>query len=190
MRIIRDILIILISSFVGCLTACADGNSRLEDVNRKAIVVYFSATGITETVAGQIASIVNADILEIEPVIPYTRADLDWTNKESRSSLEMSNPDFRPSIKNLGDKMNDYNIVFIGYPIWWNLAPTVVNTFVENNNLNGKTVVPFATSGGSSITNSVAHLKKLYPEINWAEGKLLNACTEETIANWIESLKL
>ena len=102
----------------------------------------------------------------------------------------MNDPESRPQIKPAAKSISDYDVVFIGYPIWWDLAPTVVNTFIESNDLNGKTVIPFATSGGSGIRNSVSSLKSSYPEINWKEGKLLNRTSEKAITEWIESLAL
>lgn len=140
--------------------------------------------------AEKLAAAVNANILEIEPEQSYTDADLDWNDSQLRSSIEMNNPKSRPAVKATSKSIAGYDVVFIGYPIWWDLAPMVVNTFIENNNLNGKTVVPFATSGGSDIRNSAAQLKKLYPEINWKEGKLLNSASEKTIGKWVESLNL
>lgn len=173
-----------------CMTACAQSNQKQKGMNKKAIVVYFSATGTTRQVATQIAAAANADIMEIKPAQPYTDADLDWNNSQSRSSREINNLKSRPAIKDSKKNLAGYDVVFIGYPIWWNLAPTIVNTFIESSSLNGKTVIPFATSGGSSITNSVEQLKALYPKINWTDGKLLNSPSEKVIGNWVESLSL
>lgn len=186
----RSFLVIVTAVLAFCLTACAQGNQKHKEMDKKAIVVYFSATGTTKSVAEKLAAAIHADILEINPEQPYTDADLDWNDRQSRSSVEMNNPKSRPAVKAPSKSIDGYDVVFIGYPIWWNLAPTVINTFIEGNNLNGKTVVPFATSGGSSIRNSAAQLKKLYPEINWKEGKLLNSASEKTIGKWVESLNL
>ena len=152
---------------------------------KKVLVVYFSATGTTRKVAEQIAKIADADICEIIPTKPYSSADLDWTNKQSRSSLEMSDSTARPKIKAVAVDVSQYDYVFLGYPIWWDLAPRAVNTFIETTNLAGKTVIPFATSGGSSIGNSVAVLKQLYPNIKWQSGKLLNRASEKEIETWV-----
>lgn len=186
----RSFLVIVMAVIAFCLTACAQGNQKHEKMDKKAVVVYFSATGTTKSVAKKLAAAANADILEIEPEQPYTDADLDWNDSQSRSSVEMNNPKSRPAIKALSKSIASYDVVFIGYPIWWDLAPTVINTFIENVRLNGKTVVPFATSGGSGISNSAAQLKKLYPGINWEEGKLLNSASEKAIGKWVESLNL
>ena len=156
----------------------------------KVLVVYFSATGTTRQVAKQIAKIAEADICEIVPAKPYSSADLDWTNKQSRSSVEMSNPKARPEIKTVSVDMSKYDYVFLGYPIWWDLAPRIVNTFIDATDLAGKTVIPFATSGSSTISNSVAVLKKSYPNIKWQAGKLLNHVSEKEIGTWVsETIK-
>ena len=152
---------------------------------KKVLVVYFSATGTTSQVGKQIAKIADADICEIIPTKPYSGADLDWTNKQSRSSLEMSDSTARPKIKAVAVDVSQYDYVFLGYPIWWDLAPRAVNTFIETTNLAGKTVIPFATSGGSSIGNSVAVLKQLYPNIKWQSGKLQNRASKQEIEAWV-----
>lgn len=159
-------------------------------MDKKTIVVYFSATGTTKDVAKRIAKITGADLQEITPQQPYTAADLNWNDKNSRSSVEMANPKSRPAIQSIETDMSKYDVIFIGYPIWWDLAPTVVNTFIENHRLKGKTVIPFATSGGSTIRNSVVQLKSAYPDIIWKEGKLLNHPSDSTISQWIEALGL
>ena len=157
---------------------------------KKVLVVYFSATGTTKQVAEQIAQISDADICEIAPVKRYSRADLDWTDKQSRSSLEMNNPKDRPEIKAVSVDVSKYDYVFLGYPIWWDLAPRTVNSFIEATDLSGMTVIPFATSGSSTIANSVAVLKKSYPKIKWQAGKLLNHVSEKEIGSWVsETIK-
>ncbi|MGP1462649.1 flavodoxin [Tannerella sp.] len=159
---------------------------KQEALFNKALVVYFSATGTTAGVAKKIAQVSGGELYEIVPQTPYTSDDLDWRNKQSRSSLEMGNPKSRPAIKGKKEHLSDYDVIFIGYPIWWNVAPTIVRTFIESHPLKGKTVIPFATSGSSGIENSVAQLKKDYPEIQWRDGRLLNGATEQTIREWIE----
>ena len=166
-------------------SACSQNKSQNIMEKKKVLVVYFSATGTTRQVAKQIAKIADADICEIIPTKPYSSADLDWTNKQSRSSVEMNNLKARPAIKPFSVDMSKYDFVFLGYPIWWDLAPRAVNTFIETTNLAGKTVIPFATSGGSSIGNSVAVLKQLYPNIKWQTGKLLNRVSEKEIETWV-----
>ena len=148
--------------------------------NHKILVAYFSATGTTARVAEKLAKATNAELYAITPSEPYTNADLDWHDRQSRSSVEMNDPNSRPAIKNAKDNIADYDVIFLGYPIWWDLAPRVVNTFLES--------LEFATSGGSSITNSVATLKRTYPELNWKEGRLLNSVNDSALKEWINKL--
>ena len=168
-------------------SACSQNIEKQTMEKKKILVVYFSATGTTRQVAKQIAKIADADICEIVPVQPYSDADLDWTNSLSRSSVEMNNPNARPEIKAVSEDVSKYDYVFLGYPIWWDLAPRTVNSFIETSDLTGKTVIPFATSGSSTIANSVAVLKKSYPEINWQTGKLLNRVSEKEIGTWVSA---
>ena len=128
------------------------------------------------------------ELYAITPAQPYTDADLNWNDKQSRSSVEMNDPKARPAIKSQKGNIADYDVVFIGYPIWWGLAPRIVNTFIESHDLKGRTVIPFATSGGSGIANSVAELQKAYPGLNWQEGRLLNRTDEQTVRQWVEAL--
>ena len=166
--------------------ACAQQKTDME--SSKTLVAYFSATGTTESVAKKIASVTGGKLLKIEPEVQYSRADLDWTDSSSRSSRESATPESRPAIV-IGEKgISSYDVIFIGYPIWWNEAPRVINTFMESFDFNGKTVIPFATSGGSGIANSVKVLRKTYPAINWGQGKLLNRASGTTIENWIRGL--
>lgn len=124
----------------------------------KKLVAYFSASGVTAALAGKLASAIGADLYEIQPTQPYTAADLDWTNAKSRSSVEMNDKMFRPAIANRVDNMQQYDTVFVGFPIWWYVAPTIINTFLEQYDLTGKTVVPFATSGSSGMGGTNAAL--------------------------------
>ena len=112
----------------------------------KILVAYFSASGVTKKVAEKLAALVNADIHEIKPKVPYTKADLNWMDKKSRSTIEMSSPDSRPAIAAKRDNMDEYDTIFVGFPIWWYVAPTIINTFLESYNLKGKTIIPFALS--------------------------------------------
>lgn len=170
--------------------ACAqpkmDMNSQRS--NHKILVAYFSATGTTARAAEKLANVTGGELYAIEPARPYTSADLDWHDKQSRSSVEMNDPKARPAIKDKKENIADYDVVFIGYPIWWDLAPRVVDTFIESHDLKGKTVIPFATSGGSTLTGSATALKRSYPALNWKEGRLLNRADEKTIRTWIEKL--
>ena len=152
----------------------------------KVLVAYFSATGTTEDVAEKIAAVTGGELHEIAPEQVYTNADLDWNNRQSRSSVEMNDPKSRPALKEKKANMADYDVVYIGFPIWWGVAPHIVNTFIESHDLKGKTLIPFATSGGSGISQAVAALRKAYPDLNWQDGKLLNHADERTIRAWVE----
>lgn len=153
----------------------------------KKLVVYFSASGITKSAAEHLAKTADADLFEIKPETPYTRADLDWTNKKSRSSVEMSNPNSRPKIAEKISNMEEYDTVFIGFPIWWYVAPTIINTFLESYDFTGKTVIPFATSGGSGMGKTVSVLKKICPTAEWKDGKVVNGMSDDAIAEWIKN---
>ena len=140
----------------------------------KTMVVYFSATGTTKAAAQKIAKEQNAVLWEIEPAEKYTAADLDWRNKQSRSSIEMADPSARPAIKQCTN-IQPYDTIYVGYPIWWGICPRIIDSWLENNlpQLEGKTLIPFATSGSSGIEQSVDYLRKTYPELKWEEGRLI-----------------
>lgn len=157
------------------------------NMKQKVLVAYFSASGTTKGVAQQLAEVAGADLHEIKPEQPYTDADLDWNNKQSRSSVEMQDKQSRPAITNKLPNMQDYDVVYVGFPIWWYTCPTIINTFMEAYDFNGKTVIPFATSGGSSIKKACEDLKAAYPNVTWKEGKLLNRASKADIQKWIES---
>lgn len=154
----------------------------------KKLVAYFSASGVTKNAAERLAKAAGADLFEIKPAVPYTRVDLDWTNKKSRSSVEMSDPDSRPEIAERLSNMEDYDTVFIGFPIWWYVAPTIINAFVESYDFSGKTIIPFATSGGSGMGKTVEVLKPLCPSANWEKGKMLNRVSDRELENWVKGL--
>ena len=177
-------------SLLMTMTACAQtqqngkSNSESMETGKKVLVAYFSATGTTKAVAEDLAKVLDASLFEIEPVETYTAADLDWNDNNSRSSVEMHDANSRPAVKNRVEDMAQYDVVFLGYPIWWYVAPTIINTFIDENNLDGKKVYCFATSGGSPIAPCVDALKKQYPDIDWQEGKLLNGATTSTLEAW------
>ena len=188
MKHLKFLLLAVLAVFAA--SACSQNKEEKTMEKKKVLVVYFSATGTTRQVAKQIARIADADICEIVPAKPYSGADLDWNNQQSRSSVEMSNPEARPEIKAVSVDVSKYDYVFLGHPIWWDLAPRTVNTFIETADLAGKTVIPFATSGSSTIANSVAVLKQSYPKIKWQTGKLLNSASEKEIGTWVsETIK-
>ena len=152
----------------------------------KKLVAYFSASGTTKKAAERLANAVGGDLLEIKPAVPYTRADLDWTNNQSRSSVEMRDPQSRPEIASEPVNMDEYDTVYIGFPIWWYVAPTIVDTFLESYDFSGKTVIPFATSGGSGMGKTVEVLKKICPKAIWKSGGVVNRMTEQELAKWAE----
>ena len=156
-----------------------------ETSNKKVAVVYFSATGTTKTVAEYIRNEVNGDIFEIVPKQKYSSSDLNWNDNNSRSTKEQNDKNARPEIQNNIDVSN-YDVIFIGYPIWWGDTPRIIQTFMENTNLNGKTMIPFCTSGGTGIQASENTLKS-YSGINWISGKRLTTSKSE-ITNWVKSL--
>lgn len=157
----------------------------------KVLVAYFSATGTTEGVAEYIANGLNADIYEIVPEDPYTDADLDYNDNNSRTTIEMNDPDARPAISGSVENMGQYDIVFIGYPIWWGDAPRIVSTFVESYDFSGKTIVPFCTSGGSGIGSSASNLEGLTSGAEWLSGRRLNGSdSQDTVMEWVNSLGL
>lgn len=150
----------------------------------KKLVAYFSASGTTKKAAERLAKAAGADLFEIKPAIPYSSADLNWMDKKSRSSVEMSDPASRPEIAERLPNMADYDTVFIGFPIWWYVAPHIINTFVESYDFSEKTLVPFATSGGSGMGRTVDELKKLCPGANWKAGKMVNGVSDKALADW------
>ncbi len=161
-----------------------------EEVKMKTLVAYFSATGTTKALAEKISEVTGGDLYEIKPETPYTSADLDWTVKTSRSSVEMADKASRPAIQKDLEGTENYGTIYIGFPVWWYTAPTIINTFIEAYDLSGKTVVFFATSGGSTIDKANAEFKTAYPNIKWVDGKVLNRATLEDVKAWIESLSL
>lgn len=150
----------------------------------KKLVAYFSASGVTKRYAEKLAKAAGADLFEIKPSVPYTNEDLNWQDKNSRSSVEMKNPDFRPEIAEKLPSMDSYGTVFVGFPIWWYVAPTIIDTFLESYDFSGKTVVLFATSGGSKMGKTADVLRKVCSAANIKEGKVLNGMSDEKIAQW------
>ena len=153
----------------------------------KALVAYFSASGVTSKVAKNLASAIGADIFEIKPVQKYSKADLNWMDKRSRSSVEMNDRSSRPAIAERVNQMSDYDVVFIGFPIWWYREPSIIDTFMEAYDFSGKTVVPFATSGGSGLGDSAENMQTLAKGAKVEDGKRFgrNASASE-LKNWAE----
>ena len=157
---------------------------------KKALVAYFSASGVTEKAAKTLAAAANADLFEIKPVTPYTNTDLDWMNKNSRSTIEMNDPSSRPEIAGKCADMSDYDVVFVGFPVWWYVEPRIIDTFLEGYDFSGKTVIPFATSGGSGLGKTAENFRKILGKnVTVKDGKVLNR-GETEIKTWLDSLGL
>ena len=154
----------------------------------KKLVAYFSASGNTKKIAEMIAEAGNFDLYEITPKVIYTKADLDWMDKKSRSSVEMSDKKYRPAIMKKEMDMSSYDEILLGFPIWWYVAPTIINTFLEAYDFSGKKIVLFATSGGSGFGNTVKELQSSAPDAVITEGRLLNRGTKQEISEWVNSL--
>ena len=150
---------------------------------KKSLVAYFSATAVTKHVAEELAAAINADLFEIVPKKIYTKADLDWTDNESRSTIEMKNKDCRPEIETRVKDLKKYDVVFLGFPIWWYREPSIIDTFVEAHNFDGKTIVPFATSGGSGMGETYKRIQMLAPKAKVEEGEIFDA------GEYVENLK-
>ena len=182
----NKIMLTLAAVMTMCFAACAQNKGEKSmQTESKPLVVYFSATGTTAKAARTIAEVTGGTLYEIVPQQAYTSDDLNWNDKQSRSSVEMNNPQARPALKDTKLDIAAHDVIFIGYPIWWGQAPRIINTFIESHDLKGKTLVPFATSGGSGISNSVKELRKAYPDLEWQDGKLLNRANRNTVQNWV-----
>lgn len=153
----------------------------------KTLVAYFSATGNTARAADRLAKAIGADLHEIRPKVPYTKKDLDWTDPKSRSTLEMKDKSSRPEIEGHVENMAQYDTVYVGFPIWWYVAPTIINTFLEAYDLTGKRVVPFATSGGSRMGVTVAALKTSAPGATFAAGDVLNGVSDAKLEAFVKA---
>ena len=174
----------LVALLTMSLSACSQKKENKE--MKKVLVAYFSASGVTKGVAQQLAEVTGGTLHEIKPAQPYTDADLDWHNKQSRSSVEMQDKLSRPAITDKFANMGEYDVIYIGFPIWWYTCPTIINTFIEAYDFKGKTIIPFATSGGSSIKKACEDLKAAYPDVNWKEGKLLNRASKKDLEDWVK----
>lgn len=158
-------------------------------MSRKILVAVFSASGVTKRVGEEIARISGGDFFEIMPKEVYTSDDLNWTNKKSRSSVEMDDPSVRPEIANAVPNMDAYDAVIVGFPIWWGVAPRIIETFLESYDFSGKTIIPFCTSGGSGIGRSDTALhKNVSSDVVWAKGVQINRPNEAAIRRWIEKV--
>lgn len=158
---------------------------------KKALIAYFSASGNTAKAAEVLAKAAGGDLYEIKPAVPYTSADLNWMDKGSRSSVEMQDKNSRPALADTDARIADYDVIFLGFPIWWYVAPTIINTFLESYDFTGKTIVLFATSGGSGLGKSAAGLQNSAPGARILDGRLLRGrLSEAELKSWVEGLKL
>nr|WP_302248316.1 flavodoxin [uncultured Blautia sp.] len=160
-------------------------------MSKKILVAYFSASGVTAKAAWKLSEAIGADLHEIKPEVLYSSADLNWMDKKSRSSVEMNDPSSRPTIAEKLADMEKYDVVFVGFPIWWYVAPTIINTFLESYDFSGKTIIPFATSGGSGMGKTNEKLGPSCPGATLLQGKLLNGnLSEDSLKNWVKNLNL
>lgn len=154
----------------------------------KRLVAYFSASGVTRKTAEMIAEAAGADLYEITPKVPYTKADLNWMDKNARSTVEMKDKSFRPELGGEEIDLSAYEEILLGFPIWWYVAPTIVNSFLEKQDVSGKKIILFATSGGSGFGNTVRELQSSAPDAEIVEGKLLNRMNKKEISDWVKTL--
>lgn len=160
-------------------------------MNKKILVAYFSASGATAKAAWKLSEAIGADLHEIKPAVPYSSVDLNWMDKKSRNSVEMNDPSSRPAIAEKLPDMEKYDVVFLGFPIWWYVAPTIINTFLESYDFSGKTIIPFATSGGSNLGRTNDRLKSSCPGATLLQGRMLNgSLSEASLKKWVEELNL
>lgn len=165
---------------------------QAQNQNRRILVAYFSATGNTRSVAGHIANTLNATLHEIRPAVPYTSADLNWRDNSSRSNVENNNASARPAISGTVENMDNYDIIFLGYPVWFRQAPRIINTFLESHDFSGKTIIPFCTSGSSDIGSSATDLHRLVTvNANWRPGiRFPGNASGNAVAEWVNSLSI
>ena len=190
---IKQLLFTVIACAMTMSVMAANDDQNLDDKmsnnGNKTLVAYFSATGTTMEAATKLAKAIHADLHEIVPEAPYTSADLNWNNMNSRSSVEMADKSSRPAIANRVENMAQYDTVYVGFPIWWYIAPTIINTFLEQYDMTGKTIVPFFTSGGSGAGETLKYLKPSAPGANWVNPKNFNYMSESDIITWTNSIK-
>lgn len=209
----KIVVLIFSALLIFCLSACASENTSDNNTkttpetqqsastnentnnapasNSKILVAYFSCTGNTENAAQKIATATGGDLYAITPAEPYTADDLRYNDDTTRATKEQHDASIRPALAGTVDNFQQYDVIFVGYPIWWDQAPRVINTFLESYDFSGKKVIPFCTSGGSTITNSANQLKSTYSNMNWLDGRLIGGSTsQDEIAAWIDSLNI
>ncbi len=183
------LMLTAVASFASCSPKNSSENNPVKATEPKILVAYFSAQGHTKAVAEKIASVTGGDIFEIVPVNLYTEEDLDGWNESARGTRESKDRSTRPEVKNKLEDFEKYDTVYLGFPIWWFTAPTIINTFLEQYDTDGKTIIPFATSGGSEYGDTEKDLRVSAPKAIFKPGKVLNGMDEQQIKNWIDGLK-
>lgn len=185
-----QVAVILYRYLTGTASQTPDQGETPED-SANILIAYFSCTGNTESIANHLDSILDADVYEINPEVPYTDADLNYGDPNSRTSIEMNDPNARPAISEGVENMEDYDIIFLGYPIWWGDAPRIISTFLESYDFSGKTIIPFCTSGSSGIGSSVSNLEALTEGAIWLDGQRFSGnASEATVESWVNGLDL
>ena len=181
LKVFVTLVIVVFVGTIFLLKSNNNGGNVMADSksNKKVLVAYFSASGVTAKVADRLSKAIGADLFEIKPAQPYTSEDLDWTNKKSRSSVEMDDRNSRPQIANKVADMSKYDVIFVGFPIWWYREPSIIDTFMESYDFSGKQVVPFATSGGSGMGDSGSIMQKLAPKAKVDSGKRFSSGVSE-----------
>ena len=189
MNKMKKSIILCVIAIFPLLVSCQ--NSNKSNMKKKTLVAYFSCTGNTRQLAQNLAEVVNGDLYEIKPEVPYTSADLDWNDKNSRSTKEMQDKSSRPSITGKVNNFKDYEVIFVGFPIWWGIAPTIVNTFLESYDFSGKTVIPFCTSGSSGVGQTEKYLhSSCSKETEWCPAKRLSSSADKSsIKKWVDGLQ-
>lgn len=187
-KILLSLLAITAMAFVACASKEKKGAETVEAAT-PVLVAVFSAQGHTKSVAEKIAKATGGDLFQIEPEVPYTEEDLDGWNNSARGTLEARNRNTRPGIANKVKNFEQYDTIYLGFPIWWFTAPTIVNTFLESYNTDGKVIIPFATSGGSDYGEATKDLKVSAPNAVFKPGSVLNNYTQQDVDNWIKSIK-
>lgn len=183
------LMLTAVASFASCSPKNSSENNPVKATEPKILVAYFSAQGHTKAIAEKIASVTGGDIFEIVPVNIYTEEDLDGWNESARGTRESKDRSTRPKVKNKLEDFEKYDTVYLGFPIWWFTAPTIINTFLEQYDTDGKTIIPFATSGGSEYGDTEKDLRVSAPKAIFKPGKVLNCMDEQQIKNWIDGLK-
>ncbi len=188
----KKLLLMIMAAGVFVMTACAakNGSKAVKDSEETSILVaYFSAQGHTKALAEKIAKVTGGDLFEIEPGQPYTEEDLDGWNESARGTRESKDRTTRPEVKSHVDNFERYDTIYLGFPIWWYTAPTIVNTFLEQYNTDGKVIIPFATSGGSPIGETEKDLRVSAPKAIFKPGLVMNNYSEKQVADWVKSIK-